>query len=71
MGNICNQLDNEGKLHCIKCKDKYKPHYGGLSHRTSCRCHNYIVKNNKYYCLDCRKTKNEIRSRNCYHSRRY
>jgi len=67
MGVTCSNLDNEGKILCIKCKDRYKPTYGGLSHRNSCRCHRYRYFKGVKYCIDCKLETSQIITKNCYH----
>jgi len=70
MGNLCISYfyEPEKKYRCKKCNDKFKIHFGGKSQRNSCRHHNYIIKNNSWYCNICNKFKHEIMSRNCYHT---
>jgi len=61
-----NMKDFEGKIECCKCKDRYKPFYGGKSQRTSCRYHNYVrTANGGKICLDCKY--HGRGGRNCYH----
>jgi len=76
MGNCCKSIDNlvfecskdiYGKVKCGKCHDRFIPTYGSKSERTSCRFHRYVLIDNKMYCIDCNRTKEQIRSRNCYH----
>ncbi len=76
MGNSCSCIDDlvfeyskdiYGKVKCCKCQDRFKPMHGCKSERTPCRYHTYVLKNNTIYCIDCNRTKEQIKSRNCYH----
>ena len=67
MGITCSKLDYEGKILCIKCGDRFKPSYGGKSHRNSCRYHRYAYSKGIKYCKDCGLETNDKITRNCYH----
>ena len=76
MGCYCSLIDDikyelskdiQGKVICCKCQDRFKPHYGCKSERNSCRQHNYVIWEGELFCIDCNKSRKEIRSRNCYH----
>ena len=68
MGNFCMYMDKdyEGKIKCNKCGDRYIPHYGLKSKRTSCRAHRFELDNIHLKCKDCQLIKGTS-SRNCFH----
>ena len=66
MGNYCSK-DEYGRVLCKKCGDRFIPEYGGKSHRTSCRYHDFQKYKDGTFCETCHKNKNKRSSRNCYH----
>jgi hypothetical protein len=68
MGIYCSFKDMEGRIKCWKCSDRYKPSYGGLSNRNSCRYHVFKSYGNATICTDCHLDKKSIGCTNCYHS---